>query len=177
MCNFLLILINLNKFRQRVKMKKNVFFTVESNNVHLYKKEKHEIDYTAKDEDGRNLLHIAIISDADIIAQDLICNGIDINATDRYGLTPLHLCAEYENYSVAEILLQKGAVVDPVDKYGNTPLWVAVFNEDYKLAQLLISYGANKDNKNLNNKSPLDFAKQTGNEDMINILSQVSINK
>ena len=85
--------------------------------------------------------------------------------------TPLHLCAEYENYSVAEILLRKGAVVDPVDKYGNTPLWVAVFNEDYKLAQLLVSYGANKDNKNLNNKSPLDFAKQTGNEDMINILS------
>ena len=42
---------------------------------------------------------------------------------------------------------------------------------DYKLAQLLVSYGANKDNKNLNNKSPLDFAKQTGNEDMINILS------
>ena len=177
MYNFLLILINLNKFRQRVKMKKNVFFTVESNNVHQYKKEKHAIDYTAKDEDGRNLLHIAIISDADIIAQDLICNGIDINATDRYGLTPLHLCAEYENYSIAEILLQNGAVVDYVDKYGNTPLWVAVFNEDYKLAQLLISYGANKDNKNLNNKSPLDFAKQTGNEDMINILSQVSINK
>lgn len=73
--------------------------------------------------------------------------------------------------------MQNGAVVDYVDKYGNTPLWVAVFNEDYKLAQLLISYGANKDNKNSNNKSPLDFAKQTGNEDMINILSQLSINK
>ena len=33
-------------------MKKNIFFTVESNNVHQYKKEKHAIDYTAKDEDG-----------------------------------------------------------------------------------------------------------------------------
>ena len=103
-------------------MKKNLFFIVESNNMHEYKKEKHAIDYTAKDEDDRNLLHIAIISDADKIAQDLIYNGIDINATDRYGLTPLHLCAEYENYSVAEILLRKGAVVDPVDKYGNSSL-------------------------------------------------------
>ena len=66
-------------------MKKNIFFTVESNNVHQYKKEKHEIDYTAKDEDGRNLLHIAILSDADIIAQDLICNGIDISVPLKLG--------------------------------------------------------------------------------------------
>ena len=51
-------------------MKKNLFFIVESNNMHEYKKEKHTIDYTAKDEDDRNLLHIAIISDADKIAQD-----------------------------------------------------------------------------------------------------------
>ena len=75
-------------------MKKNVFFTVESNNVHQYKKEKHEIDYTAKDEDGRNLLHIAIISDADIIAQDLICNGM----RPLQNLTPFSIILVFEHY-------------------------------------------------------------------------------
>lgn len=81
-------------------------------------------------------------------------------------------CAAYFNLEIAELLLQKKAQINIIDKYGNNPLWVAVFNAhgDYRMVKLFLKYNANIQNKNRANRSPLDFAKQINDLDLVNIL-------
>ena len=122
---------------------------------------------------GRNLLQEAIVSCRNTIASDLVNKGIDINHQDKMGWTPLHFCAQYNNITIAELLLRKGAKVNFIDCYGNNPLWYAVFNanDDYRLVKLLIRYGADALSKNNAMRSPLDFARQIEDTEMINILT------
>ena len=96
----------------------------------------------------------------------------NINQQDYKGETPLHYCAAYFNLEIAELLLQKKAQINIIDKYGNNPLWVAVFNAhgDYRMVKLFLKYNANIQNKNRANRSPLDFAKQINDLDLVNIL-------
>ena len=105
------------------------------------------------------------------IATNLI-NRNNINQQDYKGETPLHYCAAYFNLEIAELLLQKKAQINIIDKYGNNPLWVAVFNAhgDYRMVKLFLKYNANIQNKNRANRSPLDFAKQINDLDLVNIL-------
>lgn len=72
------------------------------------------------------------------------------------------------------MLLQEGAKVNIIDCYGNNPLWYAVFNanDDYCLVKLLVKYGADALSKNNAMRSPLDFAKQIEDTEMINILAK-----
>ena len=106
------------------------------------------------------------------IATNLINRNININQQDYKGETPLHYCAAYFNLEIAELLLQKKAQINIIDKYGNNPLWVAVFNAhgDYRMVKLFLKYNANIQNKNRANRSPLDFAKQINDLDLVNIL-------
>lgn len=102
---------------------------------------------------------------------------IDIDHQDKMGWTPLHFCAQYNNITIAELLLQEGANVNIIDCYGNNPLWYAVFNanDDYCLVKLLVKYGADALSKNNAMRSPLDFAKQIEDTEMINILANKNL--
>ena len=126
---------------------------------------------------GRNLLQEAIVSCENAIAIDLVNKGIDIDHQDIMGWTPLHFCAQYNNITIAELLLQEGANVNIIDCYGNNPLWYAVFNanDDYCLVKLLVKYGADALSKNNAMRSPLDFAKQIEDTEMINILANKNL--
>ncbi|MDY3538313.1 ankyrin repeat domain-containing protein [Riemerella anatipestifer] len=123
------------------------------------------------DEYGRNLLQNAII-DNPMAIDFLIEVGIDINHIDSNKQNALHFCAEYANYELAELLLKKGIYKNQKDIYGNTPMWRAVFNADgeYSLVKLLKKYDCDFLSKNNNNKSPLDFAIQIGDNELQNIL-------
>ncbi|MFP5131252.1 ankyrin repeat domain-containing protein [Phocaeicola coprocola] len=73
---------------------------------------------------------------------------------------------------MAKLLLQKKAQINIIDRYGNNPLRVAVFNAygDYRIVKLFLKYNTNIQNKNRVNRSPLDFAKQINDLDLVNIL-------
>ncbi|WP_408007767.1 hypothetical protein [Rossellomorea aquimaris] len=61
------------------------------------------------------------------------------------------------------------------DKYGNSPLWTAVFNckgRYYDMVKLLLQYNPYSVTKNKAGRSPLDFAKQVGNEKLISWLNR-----
>ena len=68
--------------------------------------------------------------------------------------------------------------INIIDYYGNNPLWYAVFNanDDYCLVKLLVKYGADALSKNNAMRSPLDFAKQIEDTEMINILTDKKSN-
>jgi uncharacterized protein len=130
-------------------------------------------DINKKDENGSGLLHYAISGNKFDIALFLINNNIDVNMTNSDGQTALHLICINQNLNVAKELLQRGIDINLRDKYGNNAMWTAVFNckgRNYEMVELLMKYNPDISTKNNAGRSPLDFAKQVGDEKLINIL-------
>jgi uncharacterized protein len=84
----------------------------------------------------------------------------------------VHYAAEFLAYDLAKLLLEKGASLSIADSYGNQPLWTAVFAEKghYKIVNLFIDAGADPKQKNKLGNSVIDFAIQTKNEVLLNVL-------
>ncbi|WP_426480166.1 ankyrin repeat domain-containing protein [Chryseobacterium sp. R2ACT005] len=123
---------------------------------------------------GENLLQGAIAFEAIDIVKFLLNCQIDINHSDQNGKTPLHFSAAHSDFESTKLLLGNKLIeINKNDKYGNNPLWVAAFNARgyYDIVKLLKEFGADPNSKNNNNKSPLDFAKQIGDDEMIKILT------
>jgi uncharacterized protein len=135
------------------------------------------IDINIKNEDDANLLHKAIAYNHTDIGIELIRRGINVNCQDSEGLTPLHCTAWYKNYEIAKLILDNGGNINIKDIHGNAPLWAAVFNAkgDYRVVELLLKYGANPHHKNKYGKSPLDFAQQIKDQQLITLLTEGTI--
>lgn len=154
-------------------MKKNSIFSIVRNGLYeQYLKLITNIDVNCQNEYGQNLLQEAIVSNMDEIAIDLVKKKINVNHQDGKGLSPLHYCAQYCNIRIAKLLLKNNANVNISDSYGNNPLWTAVFNArgNYQMVKLFVKYGADAYNKNKASRSPIDFAKQIEDSDMVKIL-------
>lgn len=123
---------------------------------------------------GQNLLQESIACNKIDIATNLIKRGIDLDFQDNKGMTALHYCACYGDISTAYLLIQYGAKIDIADDFGNQSLWYAVFKAQGKddLVKLLVENGADCGHKNNAGRSPLDFAKQIADIELIDLLSQ-----
>lgn len=132
-------------------------------------------DIDARDEDGQNLLHEAAASTNPAAAYELIRRGIDVNGQDRNGQTPLHFAGIHNCSAVAEAILSNGGALTVVDSHGNTPLWSAVFNARGKYDTVRVMMGSQGKDvvsvKNKHGRSPLDFARQIGDDALLRLLS------
>lgn len=130
------------------------------------------IDINTVNELEQNMLHEAIAYDQPDIVEILLQRRINVNQRDVKGQTPLHYCGLKNMTVFAREILAYGGNHSAGDNYGNEPLWTAVFNArgEYDTVDLLIKSGANPNHKNNNGKSPLDFANQIGDEDLILLL-------
>jgi ankyrin repeat protein len=125
-------------------------------------------------EGGRNALHVAIAYKRALHAKELIRRGIDINWQDENGETPLHYAAVHYMPEIADLLIESAAKISVFDKHGNSALWYAVFHAhgNYMIVEMLLRGGANPLTKNKYGRSPLDFARQIGDEPLIALLSK-----
>lgn len=156
-------------------MKNNeIFSIIRLGTYQQYEKSIAGVDIDCCNEYKQNLLQEAIAVCKNDIAIDLINRNIDINHQESNGQVPLHYCAQYHNIEIARLLLRRNANINIEDVYGNNPLWTAVFNArgDYRIVELFIEYNANIHHLNKARRSPLDFAKQIDDLDMIKILLQ-----
>lgn len=131
--------------------------------------EKGDLDYTP--------LAIAAARGHVEIVKILLENGANPNSQDQKGNTPLHYTGEYNFLEIAKLLILKDANLFIQNKFGNEPLWVAVFNvrgdvKRHALVELLLKHGANPNHKNNAGMSPLEFAEQVGDDELIQILKE-----
>lgn len=155
-------------------MKTDIFEIVRLKDNKNFNQKISDFEINIINEDKESLLQVAIAYNNLEIAEDLIKRGININHQDKKGFTALHYIAEYCYYKLGEILVKNGADINIVDNFGNNALWTATFNArgKYELVGLLVENGGNPNNKNNNSKSPLDFAKQIGDNKLVDILSK-----
>ncbi len=124
------------------------------------------------DGDDQTPLMYSIIYNKKEVFNWLLQQNVDVNICDRNGRTALEYAVQDNHINYAKTLLEEGAKASIKDGYGNTPLWRATFNSrgNYELVKLLVSYGADPQSKNNSGMSPLDFATQIDDAELINIL-------
>ena len=131
-------------------------------------------DINLRHDDGQNLLHHAIAYRNRPAALYLIEHGIDVNAQDDNGGTPLHVAAEYHDFDVARQILERAGDLSIVDSHGNTAVWTAAFNArgKYAMVQMFVEFGGAKFGalKNKHGHSPIDFARQISDEQLVRLL-------
>lgn len=150
---------------------KEIFRLIRSaNSIDILKWLSVNHDLTAKNESGDNLLHCAISYDRPDVALALIEKGIEINSKNDQGKTPLHYALEGNMSEVVKSLLRNPHIdVNSKDNHGNSPLWVAVFNArgNYELVDELLEKKALPESKNIYGKTPLSFAEQIQDIEMV----------
>jgi ankyrin repeat protein len=146
----------------------------------------------------RSLLHMAIgrFTTNPAIIQLLINRGADLNARDQDRRTPLEMARHIRRpllipileramvLNALRLMLNKGANVNkvaPVGPHqGRSPLHIAIHyfdneNGDTAIIQLLINRGADLNARDHNGQTPLDMAREIGNQELIEILENAQL--
>jgi len=103
--------------------------------------------------------------------------GADINALDEHGQTALMNVVYWGNLDIAKLLIGRGAQLDHTAKYGLTALFLAVIGNRPQFVQLLVNAGADRDiagSKGQFSVTPLEYARQHGNAEIIQILERAT---
>lgn len=155
--------------------KKEVFQAIRINDINNYFFLIEKVDINIVNETNENLLQTALAYNREEIALDLIRKGINLNHKNNDGKTSLHYILNKTQLNIAKQILDKGGDIKLIDKYGNNPLWTATFNArgEYDLVGLYLNYGGNPNHKNINDKSPIDFAKQIKDNNLLEILESI----
>ena len=156
-------------------------------------------DVNAKHETGISAIWIAASKGKPEIVELLLSRGADPNSRDREGRNALMLMSmesrrdkdieltiedrekiepklRYRRRDravelIGETLLNAGCDVNAADNKGRTPLMYAAIFERPSAVNLLLKRGANINARDQNGQSALDWAKKSGNEEIIRMLS------
>ncbi|KAH9117613.1 hypothetical protein LEN26_012558, partial [Aphanomyces euteiches] len=133
------------------------------------------------------------------IVGELLTHGATVDKADKYGKTPLLIAVKAGNLNIARKLLNHGASINLADKNHDTPLLLAIKEGHLEILKALLAHGADIDrlihwpHSSLNyessirysslfdrvdykaynpkeEKTPLSFAVQKGNVDIVNAL-------
>ncbi|OWV64659.1 hypothetical protein ATY76_20270 [Rhizobium sp. R339] len=104
------------------------------------------------------------------ILELLLTNGADINARNDEGITILHIVTDPE---AVNILIEKGADIEARDNRGRTPLIVQLDNQQNgpDVVAALLENGANPNAKDDSGMTALDIARQTGDADLVALIT------
>ena len=125
----------------------------------------------AKDQFGVTPLFWAV-DDVEMV-KFLISQGADVNVKAEEGITPLLFAmALANNIEVAKHLISAGADIHVRDEDGGSALHRATSNK-IEFAKFLVSQGVDIDAKDNNGKTPLDWARQCKNAEVVEYLESI----
>ncbi|MHB1142055.1 MAG: ankyrin repeat domain-containing protein [Sulfuricaulis sp.] len=117
-------------------------------------------------------LHRAVEQNQLEVIQLLIERGADINAETSYGITPLVLAATTGRESAVRLLHAHGASLDHKTQSGNTALNLIAHSVSIRpdIVRLLMDLGANPNIPDDSGRTPLHWAAQDANVEMVLLL-------
>jgi len=78
-------------------------------------------------------------------------------------------------YDMIKVLLILGVNIDEIGTIDMTPLSIACQEGDISLVKYLIEKGASLNKVDYNNKTAIDYAKENGHDEIVELLSSYSI--
>ncbi|XP_074058153.1 transient receptor potential cation channel subfamily A member 1 [Macrotis lagotis] len=123
-------------------------------------------------------LHLAIQYFYNEIVKILIeHNGTDVNLIGENGNTPLMLACSKDNSEALKFLVDNGAKICKTNKFGCFPVHLAAFSGSKKCIEMLLKFGEGQGYSreyqinflNNRNSSPLHYAVQSGDLEMIKL--------
>ena len=132
----------------------------------------------SNDEGITPLIMSAQMAESAEVVQMLLRAGAEVNRADAEGCTALHYAALPEAESAAKcfaimrILLENGAETDVRDIYGETALLQCARDGFTAGVRLLLEYKADPSLRNYEGKSPLDYARENGHAEVVELLSR-----
>ncbi|CAG2194238.1 unnamed protein product [Mytilus edulis] len=144
-----------------------------------------------QDSDGKSALHHACEGQYNHIVHILTEKGASVNLVDKRKSTPLiDACFSEDNdivrpimedYSngckpIIEQLILKDANVNAFDKRGWNPFFDGCEKGNYTIVKRLIDYVADVNKRYRNGKTPMEMARECGNQDIIDLLIQKGAN-
>lgn len=132
-------------------------------------------DLTVENKYGENILFPAIVSNYPEIVDLAIAAGVNVNKqTKKYKRSPLHVAAELKQFETCDMLLRAGANIFLEEYLNRHPLWYACWlpKGDYRIAQLLLEAGADPCHVEINGFSPLTFAKEVTDFQLVELLGK-----
>lgn len=105
------------------------------------------------------------------IAEYLIEHGADVNFVSHRGETPILMASMVGSTETVGLLLEHGAEIEQ-EETPTTPLIMAVQGEHLDVVRMLLDNGADPNASNRQGQSPLQFASQAGNPQLIELLQE-----
>ena len=120
---------------------------------------KYRVNVDIQDNDGRTVIHKAVIANNLIVVEKLLTKKADLSIRDVHGRTALHHTQWYGNYKIARWLIAAGADMNLPDNSGFTLLNYAAIFGHAKLVVALIASGVLMYNRNPKNRKVAQFFK------------------
>ncbi len=112
---------------------------------------------------GEPLLHVAARGGQVAEIERLLAGGADPNGVDEAGCTPLHYAAARNHTGVLDALADAGADVDySANPFGRSALMAAALTGSTEAVDWLLLQGADWRQRDAEEKTALDWAKQKG---------------
>ena len=125
-----------------------------------------------KTDGGYTPLHIAAHRGYPDVVKNLLEHGAHFDGKDKHGNTPLHVACLGGNVEVIKALLEKNNnLCGEKNNVGRTPLHNAAHYGHLDAIKILLEFNASLDEKDLSGYTPLDLAKITKEQNVIEYLS------
>lgn len=136
---------------------------------------------------GDTPIHLAVREGHTGVVKELINQECDVDKNNKgpfEGVSPLHIAAKKGDTESVDLLLESGAEPDITPREDNpapellgeinskTPLHVATMKGNKEVVKLLVNAGADV-NKSMSRGTPLDIAKDIGEEEIADLLSDL----
>ena len=153
---------------------KKLFSFIRYNKWEQFQDSLPKIDINEPDEYLRTSLHIAAANEDSKYLSLILEKQGDPNKQDENLNTPLHFATESSRTENAKILIKFQALVNIQNIHGNPPLWAAVYDSggSIETIKVLLEHGADPNVKNKTGKSSLDFAREIGFQQVVELIEK-----
>jgi len=142
-----------------------------SNIIRLYLSRK-EFDLDVKDSQGNNLLIHFLVNNNNFenISKLLSLNEGLVNQVNDKKESPLTIATKLGDENIVKYIITRNVNMDYQDELGNTALHYALESGNKYIINTLAYYHADINIKNREGKSPIEIAKASENDEIINLL-------